>query len=760
MDPVTSLGFEKCLAIQMVLETASMRLDFLIVPGFHKFRPAQDINMCPNALRHNALMKFDVLQHLIQTLKTKAVSWWQRVEDALPGGQGRRALWSALIALVMAVLVTLVWLAGRYEASQLQAELERDTANAVSDLRTQLTRHVQALQGLESNHGPEAFWATQAQALLRENRDMLRIEWRDPNLQLTHGADSPLRSPVFERVQRPETLGDAQQACLRARRSNSASYSSSYFLPQSDGLGFEVMDLCLPNTQDGQLTGFTVVTYGLQELINERLGEGYGRRNEISFTEPDGTRLAIAGTQTRGLRVFTAQQLVDLPGNTLVLRMDGRRGEPDLFPNVLTALVTAMSIALVTVMVLLAKDSRRRLKAENDLAEALAFRKAMEDSLVTGLRARDEQGRITYVNPAFCDMVGWPADKLMGHNAPMPYWPPEMVDEYQQRQAIRLAGNVPPREGFESVFMRADGTRFPVLIIEAPLISVQGEQTGWMGAVIDISEQRRIEELSRASQERLQATARLATVGEMASLLSHELNQPLAAIASYANGSLNLLKDPTATSQTLDDVHMALRRIAEQAGRAGKVINSVHDFVRRRDQAREAVPPQALLDAIAPLVNLQARKLQVKVHTRIEAHLPQVMCDRTMVEQVLLNLARNGMQAMDQPGSTERVLLLQVRRAASNAEHTWVEFSVSDVGVGIADQVAGQLFTPFFTTKAEGMGLGLSLCRTVVEQHGGHLEYEAQSPKGTVFRFTLPASLNSPLTNPPAVQATASGPVH
>ncbi|PUE45532.1 sensor histidine kinase [Limnohabitans sp. 2KL-51] len=681
------------------------------------------------------------LQRLISTLKTRTLAWWQAVEEALPGGRGRRSLWSALIALVMAVLMTLVWLAGRYEASQLQAELERDTANAVSDLRTQLSRHVQALQGLQSSHPSEAFWTLEAQALLRENRDMLRIEWRDSALNLNQSLDSPLRSPVFERVPRTETLSDTQQACLQAKRGSGPSYSRSYFLPQTDGLGIEVMDMCLPNTQGGLLVGFTIVTYGLQEIINARLGVGYGRRNEISFTEPDGTRLAIAGNQSRGLRIFTTQQLVDLPGNTLILRLDGRRGEPDLFPNVLTALVTAMSIALVTVMVLLAKDSRRRLKAENDLAEALAFRKAMEDSLVTGLRARDLEGRITYVNPAFCQMVGLAAEQLTGQLAPMPYWPPEMMDEYKQRHAVRLAGNAPPREGFESVFMRADGTRFEVLIIEAPLISVQGQQTGWMGAVIDISEQRRIEELSRASQERLQATARLATVGEMASLLSHELNQPLAAIASYANGSLNLLKDPAALPQTLDDVHMALRRIAEQAGRAGKVINSVHDFVRRRDQAREAVAPQALLDAIAPLVNLQARKLQVKVHTRFEAKLPQVLCDRTMVEQVLLNLARNGMQAMDQPGSMERVLVLQVRRAASNAEHGWVEFSVSDVGVGIADDVERQLFNPFFTTKAEGMGLGLSLCRTVVEQHGGHLSFEPLVPRGTVFRFTLPAVL-------------------
>ena len=681
------------------------------------------------------------LQRLISTIKTRTLAWWQAVEEALPGGRGRRSLWSTLIALVMAVLMTLVWLAGRYEASQLQAELERDTANAVSDLRTQLSRHVQALQGLQSSHPSEAFWTLEAQALLRENRDMLRIEWRDSALNLNQSLDSPLRSPVFERVPRTETLSDTQQACLQAKRGSGPSYSRSYFLPQTDGLGIEVMDMCLPNTQGGLLVGFTIVTYGLQEIINARLGVGYGRRNEISFTEPDGTRLAIAGNQSRGLRIFTTQQLVDLPGNTLILRLDGRRGEPDLFPNVLTALVTAMSIALVTVMVLLAKDSRRRLKAENDLAEALAFRKAMEDSLVTGLRARDLEGRITYVNPAFCQMVGLAAEQLTGQLAPMPYWPPEMMDEYKQRHAVRLAGNAPPREGFESVFMRADGTRFEVLIIEAPLISVQGQQTGWMGAVIDISEQRRIEELSRASQERLQATARLATVGEMASLLSHELNQPLAAIASYANGSLNLLKDPAALPQTLDDVHMALRRIAEQAGRAGKVINSVHDFVRRRDQAREAVAPQALLDAIAPLVNLQARKLQVKVHTRFEAKLPQVLCDRTMVEQVLLNLARNGMQAMDQPSSMERVLVLQVRRAASNAEHGWVEFSVSDVGVGIADDVERQLFNPFFTTKAEGMGLGLSLCRTVVEQHGGHLSFEPLVPRGTVFRFTLPAVL-------------------
>jgi two-component system sensor histidine kinase DctS len=311
--------------------------------------------------------------------------------------------------------------------------------------------------------------------------------------------------------------------------------------------------------------------------------------------------------------------------------------------------------------------------------------------------------------------------------------------------------------------MRKDGSRFPVLIIEAPLINKDGVQTGWMSAFLDISEQRRIEELSRASQERLQATARLATVGEMASLLSHELNQPLAAISGYATGSINLLKlqaersggalaraasggpGSAAVLAEFDasaDIELAMRRIAEQAERAGKVIKSVHDFVRRRDQEREAVTPQALLDAIMPLVSLQARKVGVPVRLRIEHGLPAVLCDRTMVEQVLLNLARNAMQAMDQARVRDPVLLIEVQRtsrAPSAPGKDWLEFSVADVGPGIPAEIQRRLFTPFFTTKSEGMGLGLSLCRTVVEQHGGYLGFESNQPQGTILRFTLPA---------------------
>ena len=664
----------------------------------------------------------------------------------------RRTLWTFMVVLVVAMLAILVWLAGRYEASQLQNRVERDALQAASDLRSGLTRGLQDLQSLQGLVDDRERWRTEAAALLREHREWVRLEWRDLELRPIAHLDSSYRTPLFDAMGRGLANVEIGVACTNARRSAAPQYSHSYFMPQGNGQGLQLMELCVPVAQAGQLRAYLVATHSLPDMLGGMVGRQLARSQEVALTEADNTRLAIHGSARRVGQPFGATQLLDLPGNPMMLRVDSWRAVPDLFPNVLTALVTAMSIALLTVLGLLGRDMRRRQRAESDLAEALAFRKAMEDSLVTGLRARDLQGRITYVNPAFCQMVGFEADELLGHSQPAPYWPPELVDEYSQRQAIRLAGgNAPPREGYESVFMRKDGSRFPVLIIEAPLINAQGEQTGWMSAFLDISEQRRVEELSRASQERLQATARLATVGEMASLLSHELNQPLAAIASYANGSLNLIHEEPASNtvaqaELRSSIEGAMQRIAEQADRAGKVIKGVHDFVRRRERERESVQPQQLVEAVMPLVQLQARKLRIQVQTRIAPELPALVCDRTMVEQVLLNLARNAMQAMEHTPLAERELRIdvmqQVQRAggAGPLQH-WVEFRVTDRGPGIAPDVAAQLFTPFFTTKSEGMGLGLSLCRTVAEQHGGDLGHEHHPQRGTIFRFRLPLEI-------------------
>jgi len=664
---------------------------------------------------------------------------------------GRWLLWGALLLLTAALLSVLVFLAAEYELSRDQAQLEEDVATVAGDIRSALLRNVQTLQSLHSVAPSPNAWNAPAAELLQTHREMMRLEWRDAALQPLSVRVSPFTPGVFDFLDREQAQPEVVQACEAARRASGPAYSASYFWPMRDGKGLELIEMCLPVAFAGKPQGMLVVTYALSGILTELINRDLMRGRGLSFNEADGTRLAIFSAIPANRRNLRAQTVLDLPGHTLILQLESPRRARGLFPNVLTAVVGLLSLALLVVLFLLGRDIRRRQRAEQDLANALAFRKAMEDSLVTGLRARDMSGRITYVNPAFCQMVGRRADELIGSGPPAPWWPPELADEYQQRQEVRLAGRYFPREGFESVFQRPDGTRFPVLIIEAPLIDAQGEQTGYMSAILDLTEQRRIEDLNRATFERLQATARLATVGEMASLISHELNQPLAAIASYASGMLNVLRDPGVGSLSPEDQRQAIERIAEQAERAGRVIKSVADFVRRRDTEREAVPPASLIDSIYPLVALQAKKQGVRLQIDIDPNCPPVLCDRTMIEQVLLNLTRNGIQAMpmgDPPaGSGLRVLGIRVARASpepalspGRAGPAWVSFAVTDHGQGLSPEVAQRLFTPYFTTKADGMGLGLSLCRTVVEQHGGALTHQPAEPRGTTFRFSLPVT--------------------
>ncbi|MFO1339777.1 MAG: PAS domain S-box protein [Burkholderiaceae bacterium] len=657
----------------------------------------------------------------------------------------RWLLWAALVALLLVAQSLLVGLTLSYEDARAQDRADAVAGASAAEMRRLVQRSLQSAQSLTWNDPTPTQWRFDAQDMLRQRREFLRMEWRDADRRVVEAVDSPFRGPLFSSIPRAELEIEMQAVCATARRVAAPQFSRSYFVPQPGGLGLEVMDLCLPLDRGGHPSGYMVATLGLGQMLDDAATAAGAAEHELSLVEADGTRLVRAGLQ-RGAGIYHATRLVDLPGNSLQLRADAAQGRPGLIPNLTLALVLGLSLGLFALVVMLARDVRRRGQAETALAEALAFRRAMEDSLVTGLRARDIHGRVTYVNPAFCAMVGWGADQIIGHDPP-PYWPPEYIDEYRRRQGERLKlarDPVAQREGFETQFMRRNGERFPVMIYEAPLRDRVGHHAGWMSAVLDVSAERRMEELSRQQQERLQATARLATVGEMASLLSHELNQPLAAIASYATGSLNLVSEAASVAAPADPaddtvplLRQALARIAEQAERAGRVIKSVHGFVRRREQARESIAADLLIEAVLPLVRLQARKSGTRIEVACPRPAPRVWADRTMVEQVLLNLTRNGIQAMEGDATPleQRVLTLRVTQPHAR----WVHVAVVDRGPGIAPEVAARLFTPFFTTRAEGMGLGLSLCRTVIEQHGGALDFGPAGPGGgTEFRFTLP----------------------
>ena len=672
----------------------------------------------------------------------------------------RALLWGVLVALLLVAQTLLVALSIHYEDGREQDSAERAATEAAAEFKREMLRQMQSLQALAFTEDSGGGWQREAAALLRPKQGLERVEWRAMDLSVTAAVDTPYPPALFAHMPRAALALEAELACRDARRTASPNFSRSYFVPLPGGQGLEVMDLCVPVQRAGHEAGFLVGSFALTRVLEAVLSAREVRRHEFSIIEADGTRLARAGV-SRGATVYVARQLLDLPGVTLQLRADGTAGRPSVLPNVTTALVMGLSFALFAVVLLLARDGRRRADAERGLAEALAFRNAMEDSLPTGLRARDLQGAVTYANPAFCAMVGFTQDELrapaaaalgMAHSLPgaPPYWPPEFAPEYQRRQQLRLGGHgrnaAEGKEGFETVFMRKNGERFPAMVYEAPLVDGVGRHTGWMSAVLDLSAQRRVEEISRQQQDRLQASARLATVGEMASLLSHELNQPLAAIASYATGSLNLIDDPLTQARPEAEgelkamLRQALGRIAEQADRAGRVIKSVHAFVRRREQQHETIAAELLFEGVLPLVRLQARKSGARIEIDLPstpAHAPAcVRCDRTMVEQVLLNLSRNGLQAMESATALpDRVLTLRARQTHPR----WVTFTVLDAGPGIAPDVAAQLFTPFFSTRAEGMGLGLSLCRTVIEQHGGALDFgPGPGKRGTEMRFTLP----------------------
>jgi two-component system sensor histidine kinase DctS len=660
----------------------------------------------------------------------------QSAISAPAGSVASRSVIARLTALAVLLFVLLagavLWLSVRFEAADRQNQLESELQQAAFGMRTALNDHILTMQQVaasvpqvgEFNRDPGLL-----SALLRDRPEAVIVQARDDIygiVQTRLAAAAPITSitNVVEVVPYESRI-----AFENTRRSNTPSVSAPYFVSVGEGVGFEAADMWAPVLVQGRFAGAIRLVISLPRLLTERVETRFAREHEVSLTEPDGTLLARRVSANRGRGIYTATQLIDLPGTTMVLRANSLRGAPSLIPNALTSLVVVLSAALVITLALLMRDVGRRLAGERRLAEQEAFRRAMEDSLVTGLRARDMQGVVTYVNPAFCAMVGYEARELIGRGPPMPYWPAEVQDEYTKRLLARLSGAV-TRELFEAVFVHKDGGRIIVWVAESPLVDERGRQTGWMASVLDVTEKREIEDLNRQQEEKLAATARLASMGEVASTLAHELNQPLAAISSYVTGSLNMLESELPPAA---EVRAALKQAQKQAQRAGAIIHSVHNFVQRRQPLRELVKPNEIVHNTMPLLELIARKHAARIEVDVPDDLPPVPGDRVMLEQVLLNLARNGIEAMHETPLVDRVL--SIRAAVSDSS---VTFSVTDRGPGIDPAVRDKLFTPFHSTKPQGMGMGLSICRSVAESHGGRLTYRATTPGGATFELSLP----------------------
>ncbi len=648
----------------------------------------------------------------------------------IPEGPWRWLVPVLLVLLFLLVLLWLPWQARQMESNERQEQLIADTLWVEQTLRFELARSEDALATLGADLALAApaqdVLQTRMAQMLKTGHEVLRVVWLDAggNVRALRGMDLPAAG----------LTQSSREAAAMSRTTRTGRYSDPY---GATGLMHGLVDFHLPLYHGRTYAGSLVATYNLQVLLDENVPWWFAQDNALSLLDRDDRVVARRAAGGPGRGVYTHKRALDLPGASIVLATDSVKGAPKLLPNLLVGSVIILALGLVLSLAALWRHIARTIAAENALRQQMAFRTAMENSLLTGLRARDLEGRVTYVNPAFCRMVGLPAGELIGKKPPMAYWAPEAMADYEYRFKKVLAGEAVPQ--FETVFQRPDGERVPVLVFEAPLVDSAGRHTGWMSSMLDITDRKRAEELARQQQEKLETSARLATMGEISSMLAHELNQPLAAISSYTAGALNVLAragagagDGGGDAPDAGMLRRALEQANTQARRAGQIIRSVHEFVKKREPRRERVSIPHVIDGIRALVELQARQSYVTLQVDVPARLPPVLADRLLLEQVLLNLTRNGIEAMQGIDPERRVL-----RISAAADAGRVAVSVTDNGHGIPPEVAERLFSPFFSTKAEGMGMGLSICRTAIEFHGGTLTHADNPGGGTVFTFVL-----------------------
>jgi PAS domain S-box-containing protein len=645
------------------------------------------------------------------------------------------------------------------------------------------------------------------------------------------------------------------------------------------------LQLQVPLDNQGRFGGVILGEYSLDALLRLGIPPEVSARYAVSLI--DDQNLTLAGntapprnTMARWLPGHENAAVHEIPvspvGNGLLIRAQGYRTSLGVVGSGFFWLVTALSALTVWMLLGTWRHTRRRMQAQEALVAETNFRRAMENSMLTGMRALDLQGRITYVNPAFCQMTGWSEPELVGRTAPFPYWPEQDIDWLMARLEEELAGRSSPG-GFEVRVKRKDGSIFDARMYVSPLIDARGQQAGWMTSMTDITEPKRIrEELSHSYErfttvlegldaaisvapldstellfanrlyrawfggdvaghlqlvtqagvpaataseelldavdslvglpaqpitaapaenaeifmpdlgkwlevrtrylswvdgrlaqmmiatditprrhaeeqaalqaERAQSASRLITMGEMASSVAHELNQPLTAISNYCKGMVSRIERGNIDT---GDLVGALEKTARQAQRAGQIIHRIRSFVKRSEPNRSPSEVSTLVNNAMELADIELRRHHVRLSHYIAPGLPKLMVDPILIEQVLINLLKNSAESIEQarrPNARRRVEL-RVTRQDTTGQDVFVQFAVLDSGRGLSPENSKRLFEAFYSTKPEGMGIGLKLCRSIIESHEGRLEaenlYNGEEVTGCRFTFWLPAVTES-----------------
>ena len=741
------------------------------------------------------------------------------------------------------------------DQNQTQLRVIHDVELARQTIRTRLLASQERLNQIarsfdfqQSNKNVESFNFS-AQALLGQFQEISSVLVINRDQLVTHLVLPTLRSeeipnPLYQMIENAES----NLAFNTAKKSRLPAFSGPFLGPS----GQVLIEIHSPVLRKHEFMGTVAATIPLSSLLHDAVPNSFVQLYLVSIVDEHGKPVASNVSRSIENAKLSHEVQLDPPGQGLKLRAVLYKTNTELFSNMLAWAVLGLSLVIVWSFVLLFRHAKLRSQAEMRLLAETKFRRAMEDSVITGMRAIDMQGRISYVNPAFCKMTGYKESELVGMAPPFPYWPERSYEAQQASLDLILAGKA-PQQGIEVQVRRHDGSVFDARMYVSPLVDSDGQQSGWMTSMTDITEPRRIrdelaaahrrfvhileeldaavcvqgpiadvdeyifvnrlhrewfakatpprmsrnrrnkpnlfepfewlnpssqrwyevrrrsiswvdgatvvmqvatdissrkeaEDMSRQQQEKLQFTSRLITLGELASSLAHEINQPLAAIANYNMGSVTRLKAGKVTPNELLPV---LEKVNIQAQRAGDVIRRIREFVKQQEPKRAPCPIGKIIEDAISFSQLEARHQSARIEMDLPDALMSVVADPVLIEQVLMNLIKNGLEAMGDLPSEQKCIHIQV---GQSAQHALVQ--VRDHGTGIPEEIRQRLFESFFTTKSDGMGMGLNICRTIIEYHQGQLWVEPAEGQGSVFKFTLPLSTDPVQTqvNPPVME--------
>ncbi len=792
-----------------------------------------------------------------------------------------------MLAPLLAVLLFLAAIVSAFGYLRLEEEdreleaVKRDVEYAQQRLRLRLLERQEQLMRIArdiSNKEVDAEeFMGRAESMVVQYPELQTLSWIDERRKFKASYSAPSVASNQQRLA-GEVLrtGETETMYSLARDLQQPVYSQPVAVADNNNT---LLQLHVPLTEQGRFAGVILGEYSIDSLLR------YGVPAEVSAKYAvallDGKSQMLAGTAVQA-RTPATQLLpwlggqtneyevpVSPVGNGLVIRAQAYRTSLGVIGSGLFWLVGALSVITAWMLIANWRHTRRRMQAQRALVAETNFRRAMENSMLTGMRAMDMHGRITYVNHAFCQMTGWSESELVGQAPPFPYWPDQDRDLLTARMEDELRGRSTPG-GFQVRVKRKDGSLFDARLYLSRLVDAKGQQTGWMTSMTDITEPNRIREQLQASHERFttvlealdasvsvaplgseellfanklyrqwfgtntgghlrmvaqagiprtptddtldavdafvglptdqleaaqignaeifvpelgkwlevrsrylnwvdgrlaqmvittditsrrqaqeqsalqaeraQSASRLITMGEMASSVAHELNQPLTAINNYCNGMVSRIRGRQISEE---DLLAALDKTARQAQRAGQIIQRIRSFVKRSEPNRTLSDVGPMVTEAVELVEIELRRRGVKLSHYVAARLPRLMVDPILIEQVLVNLLKNAAESIDlaRRPPNARAVELRVLPRQVDAQDV-VVFSVRDSGRGLPPEVMDRLYEAFFSTKAEGMGIGLNLCRSIVESHQGRMHaeniYNGPDVVGCEFSFWIP----------------------